>query len=301
MGRDQVMKREDLGGVVDGLLHSYARTRLDTRPRPPSRQSIEKIVEQLRRLLFPGYYADENVPASSLRYHVGTWVCELQSDLSRAIRRALVHYDAQPADRASITAQTVSLALLRALPELREALLFDAQALLDGDPAARTIDEIVLTYPGFEAIMVHRLAHWLHRADVPYMPRAISEHAHARTGIDIHPGATIGERFFIDHGTGVVIGESTEIGRDVKIYQGVTLGALSVSRDRAGTKRHPTIEDRVVIYAGATVLGGDTVIGEGAVIGGNVWLTESVAPGTTVIESPPTLHFKSHGPRAAGG
>ena len=186
-------------------------------------------------------------------------------------------------------AEALSAALLESLPTLRRRLLLDAQAALDGDPAARDLDEVVLTYPGFEAITSHRIAHWLYQARVPYLPRVISEAAHASTGIDIHPGAQIGERFFIDHGTGVVIGESSEIGDRVKIYQGVTLGALSVKRRYSGKKRHPTLDNDVVIYAGATVLGGDTHIGAGAVIGGNVWLTESVPPGHTVLRSPETV------------
>ncbi|MCA9547708.1 MAG: serine acetyltransferase, partial [Myxococcales bacterium] len=178
-------------------------------------------------------------------------------------------------------ARRIAADFVACLPHIRMALKLDAQAALDGDPAAGSLEEVILTYPGFEAITVHRIAHWLYDAEVPYIPRAMAEHAHMRTGIDLHPGARIGQRFFIDHGTGVVIGETTEIGDDVKIYQGVTLGALSVHRRFAGAKRHPTLEDGVVIYAGATVLGGETVIGRNAVIGGNVWLTASVPPDTT--------------------
>jgi serine O-acetyltransferase len=166
---------------------------------------------------------------------------------------------------------------------LRDHLLDDARAALDGDPAARSLEEIILTYPGFQAITAHRVAHTLHLEDVPFVPRAIAEHSHERTGIDLHPGAVVGRRFFIDHGTGVVIGETSNIGDNVKIYQGVTLGALSVHRRLAGTKRHPTLEDDVVVYAGATVLGGETVIGRGAVVGGNAFITTSVAPGARVV------------------
>ena len=197
-----------------------------------------------------------------------------------------------PSSVISLAAQ-VSDGFLEALPHLRHALYLDARAALQGDPAARSVDEVILTYPGFLAITIHRIAHWLQRAGIPFIPRVMSEHAHTLTGIDIHPGASLGQRFFIDHGTGVVIGETTEIGDDVKIYQNVTLGAHSVQRDLAGAKRHPTIEDRVVVYAGATVLGGDTTIGHDAVIGGNVWLTVSVAPHTTVLESHPDLNFRS--------
>ncbi len=288
------MDEQRLDRVVDELMASYDEDRrLGEVPGLPPQEAIVGVVEQIRRLLFPGYYAADTLPAASRRYRVGTWICQLYTDLARILARALAH--AEPVagtDAVRRRARDVAGRFIDALPDVRARLRQDAEAALDGDPAARNIEEVVLTYPGFEAITVHRIAHWLHGEQVPYIPRAMSEWAHARTGIDIHPGARIGRRFFIDHGTGVVIGETTDIGDDVKIYQGVTLGALSVSRSLAGAKRHPTIEDRVVIYAGATVLGGQTVIGRGAVIGGNVWLTSSVAPATTVIESPPTLDFR---------
>jgi serine O-acetyltransferase len=299
------LTEDELTAVVDALTASYERSGAhDGRrqaPPLPSREAIVDVLEKCRRLLFPGYYVDERLAEASRRYRVGTWVCELHADLSRVIRMALVHADAGR-DEAAARARAIELtgALLRALPDIRERLLADAQAALDGDPAAQSLEEVILTYPGFEAITTYRLAHWLYDAGIPYIPRAMSEHAHTRTGIDIHPGARVGARFFIDHGTGVVVGETTDIGDDVKLYQGVTLGALSVRRELAGAKRHPTIEDGVVIYAGATVLGGQTVIGRGAVIGGNVWLTESVAPGTTVLESPPRLDFRRPRERDAG-
>ncbi|TVQ51148.1 MAG: serine acetyltransferase [Saprospirales bacterium] len=172
------------------------------------------------------------------------------------------------------------------LEELYEDMLLDAEAIEKGDPAAENKDEVIGTYPGFLAVAVYRIANSLYELNLPYIPRILSEYAHNKTGIDIHPAARIGKRFCIDHGTGIVIGETTEIGDDVKIYQGVTLGALSVSKDLAKTKRHPTIEDRVVIYAGATILGGECTIGHDSVIGGNVWLTESVAPNTRVYHKP---------------
>ncbi|HMO37847.1 MAG TPA: serine O-acetyltransferase [Saprospiraceae bacterium] len=176
------------------------------------------------------------------------------------------------------SAEAVEMAFMKRLPQVYETLLLDAEAILKGDPAAISQTEVIRTYPGFRAIAVFRLAHEFFRLGVPLIPRILTEHAHSETGIDIHPGATIGERFCIDHGTGIVIGETVEIGNDVKIYQGVTLGALSVRKELAKTKRHPTIEDRVVIYAGATILGGDTTIGHDSVIGGNVWIVKSVAP-----------------------
>lgn len=167
---------------------------------------------------------------------------------------------------------------LEELPHIREVLMMDANAIWSGDPAAVSLTEVIRTYPGFFAIAVHRLAHVFCRLGVPLMPRILSEHAHSKTGVDIHPSASIGERFCIDHGTGLVIGETVKIGNDVKMYQGVTLGALSVKKEMAQTKRHPTIEDRVVIYAGATILGGETVVGHDSIIGGSVWLTKSVPP-----------------------
>ena len=175
-------------------------------------------------------------------------------------------------------AETIELAFMDRLPIVHELLLKDANAILKGDPAATNLTEVIRTYPGFFAIAVYRLAHEFFQLGVPLIPRILTEYAHGQTGIDIHPGATIGENFCIDHGTGVVIGETCNIGADVKIYQGVTLGALSVKKELAQTKRHPTIEDRVVIYSGATILGGNTVIGHDSVVGGNVWVTESVPP-----------------------
>ena len=194
--------------------------------------------------------------------------------------------------------QAIAIDFLQRLPELRRVLATDVQAAYDGDPACRNIDEVIFCYPGLEAITVFRLAHELFKLSVPFIPRMMTEWAHQQTGIDIHPGATIGKHFFIDHGTGVVIGETCQIGEHVKLYQGVTLGALSFATDGDGTlirnmKRHPTIGDRVVIYASATVLGGKTEIGHDSVIGSSVWLTRSVAPGTTVILEKPKLRMRA--------
>jgi serine O-acetyltransferase len=193
-------------------------------------------------------------------------------------------------------AERIVYELLEALPAIREMLHEDARAALEGDPAARSIVEVVLAYPSIRALGIHRVAHFLHRRHVPLIPRMMSEHVHGQTGIDIHPGATIGPGLFIDHGTGVVIGETAVLGRWCKLYQGVTLGALSVVKHGEATwdpvKRHPTLEDRVTVYAGATILGGETVIGAGSVIGGNVWLTRSVPAGTTVQIEPPLLRYR---------
>lgn len=228
----------------------------------------------------------------SRRHYVGTWLCQLETEMVGIIAKSIAHAGSVTSADAEKEAREITTRFLHELTTLREQLRLDAEAALAGDPAAQSVEEVILTYPGFQAMTVHRVAHWLWRNGVPFLPRVMSEHAHTLTGIDIHPGANIGESFFIDHGTGVVIGETTQIGNWVKVYQGVTLGALSVARSQAGTKRHPTIEDRVVLYAGATVLGGLTVIGEDAVIGGNVWLTTSVEAGTTVLESPQPLDFR---------
>ncbi len=182
-------------------------------------------------------------------------------------------------------AERVVAAFAAALPGIHERLLLDAEAIAAGDPAAESVDEVIAAYPGFLAIAIHRIAHEIHHLGVAIVPRLLAEVAHTRTGIDIHPGATIGRSFCIDHGTGVVVGETAVIGDDVKLYQGVTLGALSVAKTAAGTKRHPTIGDRVVIYANATVLGGDTVVGEDSIVGGNVFLTSSVPPGSIVYQT----------------
>lgn len=291
------MDEERLEALVDALVRSYDEDgeRFE-RPRLPARESIDATLELIRRILFPGFYADEALPRTSRRFRVGTWLCRLFTEFARVVYRALQHEQPdQPAQTLRLQARAITERFIAELPDLRRALLLDARAAFDGDPAAHSVEEVILTYPGFHAITAYRIAHWLSQAQVPFVPRAMTEIAKTRTGIDIHPGACIGQRFFIDHGTGVVIGETTHIGDDVKIYQGVTLGALSVHRNMAGAKRHPTLEAGVVIYAGATVLGGQTVIGKGSVIGGNVWLTESVPAGTMVLEGPATLQYRSLG------
>jgi len=292
-------------------------------------EAIIAMMEEVRRLIFPGFYADEHLSAVSRVYRVGHWLAQLHQNLTRVLSLALTRERSRAefssrvenlpvndlnteiesgregrvhkrqeiiasllsASDLCAEAELLSERLLEYLPQLRSQLILDAQAALAGDPAASNIEEVILTYPGFEAITTHRFAHLLYNEGVPYLPRALSEYAHARTGIDIHPGARIGASFFIDHGTGVVIGETTEIGDRVKIYQGVTLGALSVKRSLCGHKRHPTIEDDVIIYAGATVLGGGTVVGVGSVIGGNVWIVNSIPPQSTVIGTPPSFEM----------
>jgi serine O-acetyltransferase len=236
-------------------------------------------------------------------YHVGDLIDSLHDKLTMQIARALRH-DAGASSMCSedrdfeALGQAKAIQFLEQIPDLREVLKLDVQAAYEGDPAVKTTDEVTFCYPGFEAVTIYRLAHLLHGLDIPFIPRMMTEWAHSRTGIDIHPGARIGHHFFIDHGTGVVIGETCQIGNGVKLYQGVTLGALSFPTDGdgqivRGMKRHPTIEDHVVIYANATILGGRTVIGHHSVIGSNVWLTRSVDPHTTVLLEKPKLQMRA--------
>ncbi len=261
---------------------------------------VVDLIDRFRELLFPGYFSKEPVDPANIKYYLGRTVSLLYDRLSEQIvhhiRHDCLRYD-QSCSHCEETGQVKALQLLESVPAIRDILATDVQATYDGDPAAKSHDEIIFSYPGIYAIMVYRVAHRLFELGVPMLPRIMSEHAHSVTGIDIHPGATIGRRFVIDHGTGVVIGETTLIGEDVRIYQGVTLGALSLPKNAGeqyrGKKRHPTIEDNVIIYSGATILGGDTIIGTRSVIGGNVWLTASVPPDTTVIMEQPRLIYKS--------
>ncbi|GAB4539151.1 MAG: serine acetyltransferase [Anaerolineae bacterium] len=259
-------------------------------PNLPSRQHTIDILQMLRSILFPGFYEREPVDEDALLYLTGERIGWVRKNLADEIIKSLC-YDCRiygRCDQLSECAEKgrdIANDLVRALPEIREQLHQDVQAALAGDPAARSEAEVIVAYPGLAAISVHRIVHFLYQREVPLLPRIMSEYIHHQTGIDIHPGATIGASFFIDHGTGVVIGETTVIGDHVKIYQGVTLGALSVKKELARQKRHPTIEDNVTIYAGATILGGNTVIGHDSVIGGNVWLIQSVPPYSRVYNS----------------
>jgi serine O-acetyltransferase len=289
----------------------------------PNYETIISVCEDLKEIIYPGYRRRENLHLGNVTYHVGDLIDGLHDKLTVQIGRALRHSaeareasldggDAAPVIEPALESctepadfealgQVKAVEFLERLPDVRRLLATDVQAAYDGDPAVRTIDEVIFCYPGLEAVTIHRLAHLLHGLRVPLIPRMMTEWAHSRTGIDIHPAARIGDHFFIDHGTGVVIGETCEIGSRVKIYQGVTLGAVSFQTDAdghlvRGTKRHPTIEDRVVIYANATVLGGATRIGHDSVIGSNVWLTRSVEPHTTVVLERPKLRMRGEDP-----
>lgn len=263
----------------------------------PGRDAVEQVLDRILAVLFPGVFGHEVVAEAELNEFIVESLASVRGELSRQIAMALDYRESlsrsQTADEprcgenAAKGAQA-ALSLLESLPVIRQVLGQDLLAAYEGDPAAGSVVEVLMSYPFVQAISVHRIAHELYLAGVPLLPRMMSEVAHSRTGSDIHPGATIGPGFFIDHGTGVVIGETAVIGRGVKLYQGVTLGALSFPKDQDGNpikgiKRHPNIEDNVTIYAGATVLGGQTTIGKGSVIGGNCWITSSVPPDTVVM------------------
>jgi len=266
----------------------------------PSDESVRDILTQFQEVLFIGYFGKQEIPDWDLEPHLHVLMSQLFDSLATQIAKSLVHECKMPregCDRCRSSGEKNAAQIIGKIPRIREVLEGDVQAAYDGDPAAKSLDEIIFSYPGLRAIMVHRIAHELYVQDVPLLPRIMSEYAHAITGIDIHPGATIGLNFFIDHGTGVVIGETTLIGNNVKIYQGVTLGALSFPKDERGNllrdiKRHPTLEDNVTVYSGTTILGGDTVIGRGSTVGGNVWLTKSVPPGTKIVIKTPELRMK---------
>lgn len=286
--KDYIMK--NLEPTIDLIINSYkTHGGINTVEDQdlPNKQSVVEILKDVQSLIFPGFFTEELVNSNNLRSVTGEKIYRITKALTRETLRSIGYYCKKneatcKGETCRQRAANLVHSLIAEIPEIRRIASTDIQAALEGDPAAKSIEEIILAYPGFEAILVHRIAHFLFKQGLPLIPRIMSEYIHGKTGIDIHPGAKIGEFFFIDHGTGVVIGETTTIGRNVKIYQGVTLGALSVHKSMADKKRHPTIEDRVTIYAGATILGGKTIIGNDSTIGGNVWLTESVPPGSLI-------------------
>lgn len=307
MATDVHLKETELLNVTERLLDTYtACSRLNHLGHEPlpSRESVAEIVRELAEVLYPGYGKRQNLHLGNINYYVGSLIDGLHDKLTEQVSRALRHElcDESPHTDFQALAQTKAIELLKRLPGIRVTLEQDVEAAFRGDPAAKSHHEIIFSYPGLEAITVYRVAHELQTLGVPYIPRMMTELAHLRTGIDIHPGARIGPGFFIDHGTGVVIGETCEIGEGVKLYQGVTLGALSFERDANGElthgayKRHPTLRDGVIVYANATILGGSTVIGERSVIGSNVWLIDSVPPDTTVSLEKPRLKLKNGKP-----
>lgn len=287
---------QEIECIVDGILEDYRRDRdIDKVDlyRHPDKEVVIDMIRKLQRIVYPGYFRDRSYRIYNIKHNLSMLIEDVTFNLNRQI--ALVYQGqgmAEPA--AQEKAQGISTAFLRRIPDVRAKLQTDVQAAYDGDPAASSTDEIIFCYPGLFAITVYRLAHELYALGVPMLPRIMTEYAHGVTGIDIHPGATVGDYFFIDHGTGIVIGETTIIGSNVKIYQGVTLGGLTTRGGQSlrGQKRHPTIEDNVTIYAGASVLGGQTVIGRECVIGSNAFITQSVPPCTTVSMKGQELQYK---------
>jgi len=293
--------RDEIPDIVSALVDSCSREGCfdHVGPEPiPSRQAVVDIVHRICRILYPGYFIRQRVDRINVGYYFGQEVTALYEDLSEQITLAVRHdciRNNLSCSHCEDRGYRGAVDFLKELPALRRLLATDIRAAYEGDPAATSFDEIIFSYPGISAITIYRIAHRLYHLDVPMLPRIMTEYGHSKTGIDIHPKAHIGESFFIDHGTGVVIGETTTIGNRVRIYQGVTLGALSLSRSECDNlrnqKRHPTIEDDVIIYANATVLGGSTIIGARSVIGGNVWITHSVPPDTEVFIKKQDLIF----------
>ena len=298
--------KQQLPGLTNQIINTYEDlgtiNHLDHIPLPQLDKIIE-ILNDFKEVLYPGYRRRQGLHGGNVSYYVGNLVDRIFNELSTQIARALQHEDVVFESRGEWYSyleqgEQLTLKLLERLPEIRRVLATDVQAAYDGDPACKSLDEVIFCYPGLDAITVHRIAHELYLLNVPFIPRMMAEWSHKETGIDIHPGATIGESFFIDHGTGVVIGETTVIGKQVKLYQGVTLGALSFPTDSDGNiirtmKRHPTIDDRGVVYASATILGGETIVGHDSVIGSSVWLTRSVQPHTTVTLEKPKLRMRA--------
>lgn len=260
----------------------------------PGSNDIITIIDEVRDIIFPGYFNKETMAPELCDYYVSARIAHVYDRLKTQIKSAFVYQNEYTEEECEQKAEEISSDFVSRLPDIQKLLLKDVQAGFDGDPAAKSKEDIIFSYPGLYAIFVYRIAHVLYKAEVPFIPRIMTEHAHSKTGIDINSGATIGEYFFIDHGTGIVIGETCTIGNHVKLYQGVTLGALSTRKGQqlSGVKRHPTIEDNVTIYSGATILGGETVIGARTIIGGNCFVTSSVPPDTKVSLKEPELVFK---------
>lgn len=300
---DLMIERE-VDNIVSSIVEDYEKGRTTDKMEnffeQPDKEVIIDIVEKMMRIIYPGYYRDKTYKSYNINNHLSMLIEDVIYHLNKQIvkvSKLCPDFKEMCQDRVDRESYRITVEFLQKIPKIREYLEDDLHAALEGDPAANSFDEIILAYPGLFAITVNRLAHELYLLSVPLIPRIMTEYAHGVTGIDIHPGATIGKHFFIDHGTGIVIGETTVIGDNVKIYQGVTLGALST---RGGQKlknqrRHPTIEDNVTIYAGASILGGKTVIGKGAVIGSNAFITKSIPAGTTVSIKTQELQYKQSG------
>ncbi len=298
---------EKINGIVNLLMDDYAKGRVIDANKIfeyPDKDVVIDILEKLKVVIYPGYYCNSNYRTYTVRNNIAILLEDIIFHLIRQtsiVLRYMPEYEMADADAIRAESERITFAFLETIPKIREYIETDIQAFYDGDPAAYNKDEIICTYPGLYAIFSSRIAHELFLLGVPLIPRIMTEHAHSLTGIDIHPGTTIGKYFFIDHGTGIVIGETTEIGNNVKIYQGVTLGALSTrgGQNLRGKKRHPTICDNVTIYSGASILGGDTVIGKNVVIGGNAFITNSIPEGAKVSVKSQELMFHYSGSKPA--
>ena len=294
------MFNEKIGDIIEQIAQNYNEEFLafdDPNRHFPSRVEIIEMLKDLQRVLFPRYFGTEAPCGAGPHYFIGETLTRIEQRMHPQVREALLFRDgaSKPIEQIEEETSNICSDFFYQLPELQRRLFKDVQAAFDGDPAAGSKEEIIYSYPGFFAIFVHRIAHVFYEHNVPLIPRIMTEYAHTKTGVDINAGATIGDYFFIDHATGVVIGETCVIGRNVKLYQGVTLGAKSLQLDGdgnpvKGVKRHPNIEDDVVIYAGATILGGDVTVGRGCVVGGNAWVTHSVAPNTIVYNPAPVTN-----------
>ena len=289
-------KKKTILEAVEKLTDTYRKEELflgKDRERLPNKKEIINFIKDMRSIIFPGYFSVDSSASVFPEHYVAYRLNDLYDCLQEQIEIAFL-YQGEEEQKAKEHAEQITERFFANVPEIQRMLLTDLQAGFDGDPAAKSKEEIIFSYPGLFAIYVYRLAHVLYKEEIPFIPRVMSEYAHGRTGIDINPGATIGEYFFIDHGTGVVVGETTEIGNNVKLYQGVTLGALSTRKGQqlANVKRHPTIRDNVTIYSNSTVLGGETVVGENTIIGGNTFITESIPANTKVSAKSPELVIK---------
>ncbi len=300
------MQENNLSSTVDKLLSSYIESphlRGDYDAFLPNHDNIVALIATCRTLMFPGYFAAQSLETEVGSYQIGGLLLQLEEGLEVEILHTLCHVRRLDSGEAACEdcqneqerAKLLARAFVKQLPSIRALVSTDVEAAFEGDPAAQSYSEVILSYPGVFAVFIHRLAHVLYELEVPMIPRVMSEHAHSTTGIDIHPGATIGPYFFVDHGTGVVIGETTVIGARVKLYQGVTLGALSTRGGQRlrGVRRHPTLGDNVTVYGGATILGGETVIGNGVTIGGNVFISQSVDPSLKVVMKSQELEFRN--------
>ena len=295
-----IQLEDRINKLTKNIISDYVENRTIDEVKPfdhPDDEAIKDIVESLRKIIFPGYFRNKNYRVYTLRNNMGMLIEDVFFKLIRQISIVL-RYDEKYVDHTenfiAEKAEEIAFEFMNRIPKIREFIETDVQAAYDGDPAAYNKDEIIYSYPGLYAILVNRIAHELFLLEVPLIPRIMTEYAHSKTGIDIHPGASIGKYFFIDHGTGIVIGETTIIGNNVKVYQGVTLGALSTRGGQSlkNKKRHPTIEDNVTIYSGASILGGETVVGKDVVIGGNAFITKSVPEGAKVSIKNQELRYK---------